>query len=130
MRAKQQLGQNFLMHAATARRIVVASKVAPGSHVLEIGPGTGMLTRELLDAGLLVTAIETDRELIPVLEELFAHEIQKGSLMLIHGDIRTFDLSKLTDPYAVIANIPYYITGEIISITTIPAAARLPFLVN
>jgi 16S rRNA (adenine1518-N6/adenine1519-N6)-dimethyltransferase len=83
MRAKQQLGQNFLMHSATARRIVVASKVAPGSHVLEIGPGTGMLTRELLDAGLLVTAIETDRELIPVLEELFAHEI-KGSYISMY----------------------------------------------
>ena len=114
MKAKQQLGQNFLMHAATARRIVTASKVAPGSHVLEIGPGTGMLTRELLDAGLLVTAIETDTELIPQLEEAFSEDIQKGALMLIHGDIRSFDLSKLPDPYSVIANIPYYITGEII----------------
>lgn len=114
MRAKQQLGQNFLMHAATARRIVSASKVPPGSHVLEIGPGTGMLTRELLDAGLLVTAIETDADLIPQLEDTFAEERQKGTLMLIHGDIRSFDLSKLPNPYAVIANIPYYITGEII----------------
>lgn len=114
IRAKQQLGQNFLMHAATARRIVSKSGVAPDSHVLEIGPGTGMLTRELLDAGLLVTAIETDTELIPQLEEMFSLEIGKGTLMLIHGDIRTFDLSKLPDPYFVIANIPYYITGEII----------------
>ena len=114
MRAKQQLGQNFLMHAATARRIVTSSKVPPGSHVLEIGPGTGMLTRELLDAGLFVTAIETDTELIPQLEKLFSVEIATGTLILIHGDIRTFDLSKLPNPYCVIANIPYYITGEII----------------
>ncbi len=114
MKAKQQLGQNFLMHAATARRIVAASKVTPGSHILEIGPGTGMLTRELLDAGLQVTAIETDRELIPTLEEAFSEDIQKGSLMLIHGDIRSYELSKLPAPFHVIANIPYYITGEII----------------
>lgn len=114
MRAKQQLGQNFLMHGATARRIAGSLALPKGSRVFEIGPGTGMLTRALLDEGLVVTAIETDRELMSGLEEAFSDDISKKSLTLIQGDIRTFDLSVLQQPYHVIANIPYYITGEIL----------------
>lgn len=114
MKAKQQLGQNFLMHGATARRIAGSPKLKKGSQVLEIGPGTGMLTRALLELGLIVTAIETDRELIPTLEEEFGEERATGALTLIGGDIRTFNLSSLPRPYHVVANIPYYITGEIL----------------
>lgn len=114
MKAKQQLGQNFLMHSATARRIAGSLGLPDGSRVLEIGPGTGMLTRALLDEDFLVTAIETDRELMESLEESFAEDISSKNLTLIQGDIRTFDLSMLQAPYHVIANIPYYITGEIL----------------
>ena len=114
MKAKQQLGQNFLMHQKTADRIASSADLPEGARVLEIGPGTGMLTRALLREGARVTAIEADGELIPVLTEEFSNELASGALTLIHGDIRTFDLGTLATPYFVVANIPYYITGEII----------------
>lgn len=114
LRPKQALGQNFLMHQATADRIADAAGFLSDLTVLEIGPGTGMLTRSLLARAGKVVAIEADMELIPGLKERFASELASGALTLIEGDIRTFDLSTLPTPYAVVANIPYYITGEII----------------
>lgn len=111
--AKKSLGQNFLMHAQTAERIVLAAQLPAGATVLEIGPGTGMLTKELLEAAARVIAVETDDELIPVLRETFADEIAAGKLTLVHGDIRSFDLGSLGSEYHVVANIPYYITGDI-----------------
>lgn len=110
--AKKSLGQNFLMHRQTAERIADAADIA-GKTVLEIGPGTGMLTRALLTRASRVIAVEADDELIPKLREEFAHELETGSLELIHADIRSFDPSVIGEPYALVANIPYYITGEL-----------------
>lgn len=114
MRAKQALGQNFLMHQATADRIADAAELSPDAVVLEIGPGTGMLTRSLLSRAGKVVAIETDAELIPGLRDTFAEDLANGKLELVEGDFRSFDLSTLPEGYAVVANIPYYITGDII----------------
>ncbi len=114
MFAKKSLGQNFLMHAQTAQRIALASGIGKGSTVLEIGPGTGMLTRELLALAQKVVAIEADHSLIPALTETFAHEVATGRLVLIQGDVRSFDSTTIHEPYDLVANIPYYITGEII----------------
>lgn len=113
MRAKKSLGQNFLMHGATAERIAIASGVGKSDTVLEIGPGTGMLTHALLARAGKVVAVEADAELIAPLTERFADEIREGTLELIHADIRSYDPASI-GPYAVVANIPYYITGEII----------------
>jgi 16S rRNA (adenine1518-N6/adenine1519-N6)-dimethyltransferase len=114
MFAKKSLGQNFLMHRQTAARIVGAARLPESAHVLEIGPGTGMLTRELLLAGHRVTAVEADNALAPQLEEAFSEEIGEGKLRIVHADIRAFDPAELGTPYHLVANIPYYITGEII----------------
>lgn len=113
MRAKKSLGQNFLMHARIAERIALVSGVGAGDTVLEIGPGTGMLTRELLKRAQVVIAIEADGELYEQLRQDFARDISDGRLELIHGDIRTFDLATLPEGYTLVANIPYYLTGEI-----------------
>ena len=102
------------MHQATADRIARVSGVGNTDTVLEIGPGTGMLTRALLACAKHVTAVETDQELIPVLQETFATEIAAGCLTLIQGDVRTFDRSVLPETYHLVANIPYYLTGDII----------------
>jgi 16S rRNA (adenine1518-N6/adenine1519-N6)-dimethyltransferase len=102
------------MHPQIAERIVNVAQVPAGVPVLEIGPGTGMLTRALLGAGYRVIAVEADDELIAPLRETFASEIGAGKLTVIHEDIRAFDTASLPRPYALIANIPYYITGEII----------------
>ena len=122
--AKKSLGQNFLMHPQTAERIVRAAELPQGAIVLEIGPGTGMLTRALLAEGHAVIAIEADEELVEKLSETFSEEIRSKRLALAHADIRAFDISTLPKDYALVANIPYYITGEIIR--TFLTAAHKP----
>ncbi|HEY0948391.1 MAG TPA: 16S rRNA (adenine(1518)-N(6)/adenine(1519)-N(6))-dimethyltransferase RsmA [Candidatus Paceibacterota bacterium] len=114
MFAKKSLGQNFLMHRQTAERIVVAAALPENALVLEIGPGTGMLTKELLAAGHRVVAVEADNALAPELEETFKDEVGQGKLRVVHGDIREFDPKDVGETYHLVANIPYYITGEII----------------
>ncbi len=113
MYAKKSLGQNFLMHARIAERIAITADITPGGIVFEIGPGTGMLTRELLKLAKKVIALEADYELFNTLQTSFADEIAEGRLELISGDIRTFDIRTLPHGYLLVANIPYYLTGEI-----------------
>ena len=111
--AKKSLGQNFLMHARIAERIALAANLSPDTVVFEIGPGTGKLTRELLKLAKRVIALEADYELFLKLQTEFAQEISQHRLELVHGDIRTFDINTLPKGYALVANIPYYLTGEI-----------------
>lgn len=104
------------MHARIAERIAIVAELAKDAVVFEIGPGTGMLTRELLKRVGKVVAVEADRELFEKLQTDFADEIASGRLELVHGDIRTYPLNATTvgnSGYAVVANIPYYLTGEI-----------------
>lgn len=112
--AKKSLGQNFLMHRQTGERIVLAANLPEDATVLEIGPGTGMLTRELLKRARKVVAVEADGTLVNQLLETFAPEVAEGRLELIHADIRAFDAGRILGDYHLVANIPYYITGEII----------------
>ncbi|HUQ30123.1 MAG TPA: 16S rRNA (adenine(1518)-N(6)/adenine(1519)-N(6))-dimethyltransferase RsmA [Candidatus Paceibacterota bacterium] len=113
VRAKKSLGQNFLMHARTAERIADVAHLSPDSVVLEIGPGTGQLTRALLARAGKVIAVEADVSLVEELQQMFAAEITEGTLHLTHADIRTFDPNTLPRGYVLVANIPYYITGEL-----------------
>lgn len=114
MQAKKSLGQNFLMHARIAERIVLVSGVDEKSVVLEIGPGTGMLTRALLQRAGEVVAVEADSELFGKLQDDFASEIENNKLELIHGDICEWPTPGVGQKkYQVVANIPYYLTGEI-----------------
>lgn len=113
MQAKKSLGQNFLMHARIAERIAMTAELTPETIAFEVGPGTGMLTRELLKLAQKVIAIEADYELFEKLQSDFASEIAEGRLELLCGDIRTFDITTLPKGYALVANIPYYLTGEL-----------------
>lgn len=94
--------------------------VAAGDAVLEIGPGKGVLTKALLATGAKVIAIEKDDNLIPILKATFVSEIISGQLELVHADILEKDIEEVlgkdiqAKKYKLIANIPYYITGEII----------------
>ncbi len=116
MRAKKHLGQHFLASRMYASRIVEAGQVQPGDVVLEIGPGKGMLTAELLACGATVIAVEKDVDMLPILQEKFKTDEKSGKLKIICGDIRDISLEALhiTGPYKLIANIPYYITGELL----------------
>ncbi len=114
VRGKKSLGQNFLTSTKIASNIVRAASVNAEDTVLEIGPGRGMLTRELLNTGAHVVAIEKDTELIPIVQEKFADEIKSNQLELIEGDALDFERQASFASFKIVANIPYYITGEII----------------
>jgi 16S rRNA (adenine1518-N6/adenine1519-N6)-dimethyltransferase len=112
-----KLGQHFLTRPETAEWVIDAINPETGSTVLEIGPGHGMLTRALLKRGLTVVALEKDASLVHELTDTFSGELSSGQLTLLHGDVRDFvptDVPVLASGYALIANIPYYITGQII----------------
>jgi len=113
MKRGAKLGQHFLTGTWAAEKLMGSIAVLPHETILEIGPGKGALTKELLKTGRSVVAIEKDETLIDVLKESFGHEIATGKLTIIREDIRNFDPSHLNS-YVLAANIPYYITGEII----------------
>jgi 16S rRNA (adenine1518-N6/adenine1519-N6)-dimethyltransferase len=115
-RAKKSLGQHFLTSSRVIERIISFAQLSPGDTVLEIGPGKGVLTRALLSTQAKVVAVEKDTDLIPHLATLFAAEIQEGRLTLVEADILAFDPKEcgfFGHDYKLVANIPYYITGEI-----------------
>ena len=128
--AKKSLGQNFLRSKSALQKIVEAADLKPEDVVLEVGPGEGILTEALLKSAGKVIAVEKDDRLIPLLQEKFASEISVGKFELIHADILDIELTtnnlQLTtrqnffkknlggQAYKLIANIPYYITGQLL----------------
>ncbi|MBQ4494316.1 MAG: 16S rRNA (adenine(1518)-N(6)/adenine(1519)-N(6))-dimethyltransferase RsmA [Selenomonadaceae bacterium] len=112
LRAVKGLGQNFLIDADIVRGIVEAADICAGDEVLEIGAGIGTLTQGLLEAGAFVTAVEVDKKLPAVLKETLAGY---ENFRLVEGDILKINLSELMPkPFKVAANLPYYITTQIL----------------
>jgi 16S rRNA (adenine1518-N6/adenine1519-N6)-dimethyltransferase len=112
LRARHGLSQNFLADADVLDGILEAAAPAASDRVLEIGPGLGILTRGLLDAGAEVTAVELDRGLAAWLRTSFADEIGDARLHLVEGDFLDQDLADLVaPPFLVVANLPYHITS-------------------
>ncbi|MEN9561169.1 MAG: dimethyladenosine transferase, rRNA (adenine1518-N6/adenine1519-N6)-dimethyltransferase [Candidatus Parcubacteria bacterium] len=112
-----RLGQHFLKNPTIARALVDACHIRREEIVVEIGPGEGALTRELLAAGGRVVAIEKDEALVKSLQTTFDTEIRSGSLTVHEGDVRDISIESLgltKSDYVLAANIPYYITGEIL----------------
>jgi len=112
-----KLGQHFLTGLWAAHTLAEAVNVRPGETILEIGPGKGALTRELIATGARVVAVEKDPTLVLGLRETFKRELASQQFELIERDVRDFapQSSKLeAGSYVIAANIPYYITGEII----------------
>ena len=122
VRPDKALGQNFLVDPTILERIATAARLTPEDVVLEIGAGTGALTKLLArDAGRVV-ALELDSRLIPVLESELS---EFHNVRVIQGDILTLDPRALIDetwdpsegslpPYKVVANLPYYITSAVL----------------
>ena len=94
MRAKKHLGQHFLKSKAALKMIVDAAHLKKGETVLEIGPGKGVLTRALLDAGAKVVAVETDADMIAILEQEFKNEVTGKQLTLVHGNILNIPIDR------------------------------------
>jgi len=116
MRAKKHLGQHFLNSPRTIEAMLHAAQLSKDDTVFEIGPGKGVLTETLLQTAGRVIALEKDAELLPHLAERFEDSLSNDSLQLIEGDVRDTELLAKTiareKNYKVIANIPYYLTGQ------------------
>ncbi|HBL15510.1 MAG: ribosomal RNA small subunit methyltransferase A [Elusimicrobia bacterium GWA2_69_24] len=103
--------QHFLNDESVADRIVAAAGIRPGDAVVEIGPGRGILTGRLLQAGAELTAVEVDGRLVERLRERFAGE---GRLKLVHSDWLKLDLGGLPAPKAIVSNLPYSMGNPIL----------------
>lgn len=108
----KSLGQHWLRDRDVLAHIAELADVQPGDTALEIGPGLGTLTSELLRRADKVIAVEFDAELARKLPAQFPGK----HLTVINQDILTFDLSQLPTGYKVVANVPYYITSKIVQL--------------
>lgn len=109
---RKSLGQNFLVDEGVIARIVAAAGLGPSDTALEIGPGTGAMTRALAEAAGQVIAIELDERLVKRLKRDLK---DLDNLDLIHGDALKFPYEDLPGKVKVIANLPYYISTPIIA---------------
>lgn len=108
----KSLGQHWLRDRSVLEHIADLAEVEPGDTVLEIGPGLGTLTSELLRRADKVLAVEFDQALARKLPGQFPGK----NLTVINQDILTFDLAQLPAGYKVAANVPYYITSKIVQL--------------
>ena len=110
-RTKKRLGQNFLINPEVIADIIDFAGITKDDVVLEIGPGVGFVTEQLVKHAKKVIAVELDEEAIKELEKLDCDNLE-----IIHNDILKTDISSLSDEKVkVVANIPYYITSPIIA---------------
>ena len=116
LRYRQSLGQNFIYDEDLLAALAEDAGVGPEEDVLEIGPGTGTLTKHLCARAHHVLSLELDERLVPLLGAFMA---EARNFTLVQGDVMTADLAELTrelrKPFAVAANIPYYITTPLIT---------------
>jgi len=118
LRPSRALGQNFVVDANTVRRVARMAGVGPGSRVVEIGAGLGALTLALADTGASVVAVEVDRHLIPLLHE----QVDSAGVRVVEADALTLDWGTLlalpvhpdTEPWAVVANLPYNVAVPVV----------------
>ena len=117
LRYKQSLGQNFLYDEALLASLAAEAGVTKDEDVLEIGPGCGSLTKHLCENANRVLAVELDERLIPLLHAFLD---EKKNLTVVQGDVMALNLQEVTaelkKPFAVVANIPYYITTPLIKL--------------
>ncbi|MDP6963373.1 MAG: 16S rRNA (adenine(1518)-N(6)/adenine(1519)-N(6))-dimethyltransferase RsmA [Planctomycetota bacterium] len=128
LRPNSRFGQNFLIDESLLAKIPEDAGLSNGDYVLEVGPGAGALTNELLKCGTIVTAVELDRGLADLLRQRFASQIASGQFTLLEGDALGKDeqlnpeveawMASLDTPPYIVANLPYAISG--------PFLARLP----
>ena len=115
---RKQFAQHWLRSEKALASIIGAAELKPSDRVLEIGPGTGILTRPLLTAAETVVSVEIDRDLCRILAQKLG---ATKNFLLLQGDFLTLDLESVLQPLPtfqtpnkVVANIPYNITGPIL----------------
>ncbi len=114
---QKKFGQNFLIDTHVLEKIIQSANITKEDFVLEIGPGIGTMTQYLAEAAREVTAVEIDRNLIPILKDTLSGY---DNVNVINEDILKVDICRLAQeknggrPIKVVANLPYYITTPII----------------
>jgi len=110
VRPNKSFGQNFLIDRAVLQRIVEAAEIEPGDQVLELGAGTGVLTRELARRARRVVAVELERAMLTLLEKTSGAlpNVELLARNLLYLDPREVFAQ---EPYKLVANLPYYITA-------------------
>jgi len=132
LRPSRALGQHFVADPNTVRRIARLAGVGAGDHVVEIGAGLGSLTLALAESGADVTAVETDRYLLPVLREVVA----STSVRVIEADARSLDWEALLGPepgrWVLVANLPYNMAASLVVdvLEKVPAVGRMLVMVQ
>jgi 16S rRNA (adenine1518-N6/adenine1519-N6)-dimethyltransferase len=125
LRARKSLGQHFLINSGVLKKIIAAADLSPSDIVIEVGPGPGVLTAELIKKAGYVIAVEVDTSMVALLKENFW---EANNLSLITSDILEVDPLELirqessrfpeslktSTNYKLVANLPYYITQPII----------------
>jgi 16S rRNA (adenine1518-N6/adenine1519-N6)-dimethyltransferase len=126
---RKSLGQHFLTDKRILGRIADALHIAPGETVLEIGPGRGALTDQLVERAGRVVAIEYDRALAELLRQRYA---RRNNVLVAEADVLEVSLGELAaGPYALVGNVPYYITTPILfHALQPPRADRAVYLVQ
>src|SRR5690554_1582484 len=118
LRADKGFGQNFLVDPSVLHATLQAAELRAGDHVLEVGPGLGVLTHALASAGRHVTSVERDRRLLPVLEETLADLAEGpggGTVEVVPADAMHFDLARMPLGSLLVANLPYNVATPIIA---------------
>ncbi len=112
-RLNKGLGQHLLVSEGVLDGIVEAAELSGDDLVVEVGPGTGLLTRRLLESAGHVVAVEIDVDMVDSARKMLS---EHQNLTLIHGDIREQSPAELTGgkPYVVVANLPYYVASPTI----------------
>jgi len=115
-----QWGQNFLIDPNIQRKIVALLDLSSSDYVLEIGPGLGALTGEILKSGAKVWAVEKDKRFLPILSKELGEKFP-DEIKIIHEDILKLDLKQLfsstvfkNKKVKIISNLPYYITSKVL----------------
>jgi 16S rRNA (adenine1518-N6/adenine1519-N6)-dimethyltransferase len=116
LHARKGLAQHFLVDGGVVKQILAAAELSPSDTIIEVGPGLGVLTGELVKSTGKVIAIELDQRLAGLLKEKMA---SSDNLAVVNEDVLKTDPAQLLIPlaisdYKVVANLPYYITGAVI----------------
>ena len=132
LRAKRALGQNFVVDANTVRKIARLANVDNHRHVLEIGAGLGSLTLALAETGALVTAVEVDDQLLPLLHE---NVDPIENITVVHADAMKLNWSTLLEggeDWALVANLPYNVATPLVAdvLDFVPQVQRMLVMVQ
>jgi 16S rRNA (adenine1518-N6/adenine1519-N6)-dimethyltransferase len=131
VRPSRALGQNFVIDPNTVRRIVRLAAVGSGDRVVEVGAGLGALTVALADTGAQVTAVEVDRQLRPVLDDVLAG----SGVRVVEADAMHLDWDDLLGGeggWTLVANLPYNVATPLVLdvLDRVPAVERLLVMVQ